>query len=62
MNLVSKTYNSNWSTLVSDVDDWCTQYVMGVMTRDEYLANINNIKNSDIYKAIQAEYKAAAGN
>ena len=35
---------------------------MGVMTRDEYLANISNIKNSDIYKAIQAEYKAAAGN
>jgi len=60
MNLISKTYNSNWTTFITDIDDWCTQYVMGALSRNDYLANIAKLKNSDTYKAVQAEYKAAA--
>lgn len=59
VNLISETYNANWSVLIDDVDAYCSKYVMGLISEDEFKAYINSLVSSDIYKAIQAEFKAA---
>lgn len=60
VNLTSQTYANNWSTLVADVNSSCVQYVMGLMNEDQWKSFVDGIVNSPEYKAIQAEFKAAA--
>lgn len=58
-NLHSETYDSKWSMLTDDVNTMCTQYVMGQITEDQWKEFVQDIVDSDDYKAIQAEYKEA---
>lgn len=62
LNLQSETYDNQWSVLTDDVNTMATQYVMGEISADEWASFIDGIVNSADYKAIQAEFKAAAGN
>ena len=59
-NLISETYNNTWSTLTSDVNSTATLFVMGEVGEKEWNELVDRIVNSAEYKAIQAEYKAAA--
>jgi len=61
-NLQSETYNNQWTMPTDDVNNMCTQYVMGQIGETEWKTFVDGIVNSDEYKAIQAEFKASAGN
>lgn len=58
-NLQSETYNNEWANLVADVNANCALYVQGELSEDEWKEFVAEIVESDEYKAIQAEYKAA---
>ena len=62
MNLQSQTYNNQWSVLTDDVNTMATQYVMGQIDQAQWEKFIDGIVNSSSYKAIQQEFKEAAGN
>lgn len=59
-NLYSETYANNWSTLVADVNSTCVLYVMGQIDEQAWKDFVKGIVDSADYKAIQAEFKAAA--
>lgn len=60
-NLQSETYNNQWSVLTDDVNTMCTQYVMGEINEQQWKDFVDGIVNSSDYKAIQKEFKEAAG-
>lgn len=60
MNLQSQTYSNQWSVLTDDVNTMATQYVMGQIDEDMWKSFVADIVESDDYKAIQQEFKAAA--
>lgn len=60
-NLQSETYNNQWSILTDDVNTMCTQYIMGQIDEQQWNDFVDGIVNSADYKAIQEEFKAAAG-
>jgi len=62
LNLISATYNTNWSALTADLDDMRARYIMGQITLDDWNAYVDGIVNSADYKAISEEFKAAAAN
>lgn len=59
-NLHSDTYDKQWSVLTDNVDSMCTQYVMGKIDEKAWKDFVKGLVNSDDYKAIQKEFKAAA--
>lgn len=61
INLVSETYNTEWANLTADVNSNCALYVQGELSEEEWKEFVASIVESDEYKAIQAEYKAAKG-
>lgn len=61
MNLQSSTYDNQWSILTDDVNTMATQYVMGQIDEATWTSFIQGIVDSADYKAIQAEFKEAAG-
>lgn len=61
MNLQSATYDNQWSILTDDVNTMATQYVMGQIDEATWTSFVQGIVDSADYKAIQAEFKAAAG-
>jgi putative aldouronate transport system substrate-binding protein len=60
-NLQSETYNNQWSILTDDVNTMATQYVMGQIDEATWTSFVQGIVDSADYKAIQAEFKEAAG-
>lgn len=60
-NLQSETYNNQWGVLTDDVNTMCTQYVMGQIDETVWKEFIKDLVDSPDYKAIQKEFKAAAG-
>ena len=60
-NLQSATYDNQWGILTDDVNTMCTQYVMGQITEAQWKEFVQGIVDSADYKAIQAEFKEAAG-
>lgn len=60
LNLQSATYANNWATLTADVNSNCALYVMDMLTEQQWKDFVKGIVDSAEYKAIQAEYKAAA--
>ncbi len=58
--LQSNTYDTQWSIVSDDANAMCTQYVMGQIGEDEWKAYVQGVKDSDDYKAIQAEFKASS--
>jgi len=58
-NLQSETYNNEWANVVADVNANCALYVQGELSEEEWKDFVAEIVESDEYKAIQAEYKAA---
>ena len=60
MNLQSQTYSNQWSVLTDDVNTMATQYVMGQIDEEMWKSFVADIVESDDYKAIQQEFKAAA--
>jgi len=60
-NLQSDTYNNQWTMLTDDVNTMCTQYVMGQIDEAAWKSFVEEIVNSDTYKAIQKEFKESAG-
>lgn len=61
-NLISETYNNQWSVLTSDVNTYCTLYVMGQITEADWNEFVASIVDSSEYKAIQAEFAEALAN
>lgn len=61
MNLQSATYDNQWSILTDDVNTMATQYVMGQIDEATWTSFVQGIVDSADYKAIQAEFKEAAG-
>ena len=61
-NLVSKTYDSQWSAFTDDVNTMCTQYVMGQIDENDWKDFVSGLVSSDTYKTIQSEFKEAAKN
>jgi ABC-type glycerol-3-phosphate transport system substrate-binding protein len=59
-NLISETYNNNWSTLTADANAMATKYIMGEITADDWNAYVQGIVTSAEYQAILAEYAASA--
>ena len=60
LNLISETYNNNWSTLIADCNDMIAMYIMGEIDLDAWNSYVDGIVNSSDYQAILAEFKAAA--
>ncbi len=60
-NLQSETYNKTWANLIADVNANCALYVQGEIDEETWKEFVAEIVESDDYKAIQAEFKAAKG-
>lgn len=60
LNLISETYNSNWSTLIADCNDMIARYIMGEIDMDAWNSYVDGIVNSSEYQAIISEFKTAA--
>ena len=60
LNLISETYNNNWSTLIADCNDMIAMYIMGEIDLDAWNSYVDSIVNSSDYQAVIAEFKAAA--
>ena len=60
LNLESKSYNDNWATLTSDLDDTRGLFVMGQIDADAWNNYVQSIVDNPIYQQIIDEFKESA--